>query len=113
MRTMWAIRHKPTGFMLPNPKGHSGRGGSFVDPQDPKEIHPRLFITQLAAKRALIAWLRGKHKGNYETEYSEWDGEPYSVCIGYVVVAVPSRKAEDMEVVEIELKVKVTSNEAD
>ena len=27
MRTMWAIRHKPTGFMLPNPKGHSGRGG--------------------------------------------------------------------------------------
>ena len=105
MRTMWAIRHKPTGFMLPNPKGHSGRGGSFVDPQDPKEIHPRLFITQLAAKRALIAWLRGKHEGAYDFEYSDYDNKSYQVCVGYVVVPVPSRKAEDMEVVEIEMRV--------
>ena len=105
MRSMWAIRHKPTGFMLPNPKGHSGRGGSFVDPQDPKEIHPRLFITQLAAKRALIAWLRGKHEGAYDFEYSDYDNKSYQVCVGYVVVPVPSRKAEDMEVVEIEMRV--------
>ena len=105
MRTMWAIRHKPTGFMLPNPKGHNGRGGSFVDPQDPKEIHPRLFITQLAAKRALIAWLRGKHEGAYDFEYSDYDNKSYQVCVGYVVVPVPSRKAEDMEVVEIEMRV--------
>ena len=104
MRTMWAIRHKPTGFMLPNPKGHSGRGGSFVDPQDPKEIHPRLFITQLAAKRALIAWLRGKHEGAYDFEYSDYDNKSYQVCVGYVVVPVPSRKAEDMEIVEIILQ---------
>ena len=110
MRTMWAIRHKPTGFMLPNPKGHSGRGGSFVDPQDPKEIHPRLFISQLAAKRALIAWLRGKHEGDYDFEYNEWNCKSYRVCVGYVVVPVPSRKAEDMEVIEIKL---VTSDEAD
>ena len=105
IRTMWAIRHKPTGFMLPNPKGHSGRGGSFVDPQDPKEIHPRLFITQLAAKRALIAWLRGKHEGAYDFEYSDYDNKSYQVCVGYVVVPVPSRKAKDMEVVEIEMRV--------
>ena len=105
MRTMWAIRHKPTGFMLPNPKGHSGRGGSFVDPQDPKEIHPRLFITQRAAKRALIAWLRGRHEGAYDFEYSDYDNKSYQVCVGYVVVPVPSRKAEDMEVVEIEMRV--------
>ena len=105
MRSMWAIRHKPTGFMLPNPKGHSGRGGSFVDPQDPNEIHPRLFISQLAAKRALIAWLRGKHEGAYDFEYSDYDNKSYQVCVGYVVVPVPSRKAEDMEVVEIEMRV--------
>ena len=105
IRTMWAIRHKPTGFMLPNPKGHNGRGGSFVDPQDPNEIHPRLFISQLAAKRALIAWLRGKHEGDYDVEYSDYDGKSYRVCVGYVVVPVPSRKAEDMEVVEIEMRV--------
>ena len=105
MRSMWAIRHKPTGFMLPNPKGHSGRGGSFVDPQDPKEIHPRLFTSQLAAKRALIAWLRGKHEGAYDFEYSDYDNKSYQVCVGYVVVPVPSRKAEDMEVVEIEMRV--------
>ena len=105
MRSMWAIRHKPTGFMLPNPKGHNGRGGSFVDPQDPNEIHPRLFITQLAAKRALIAWLRGKHEGDYDVEYSDYDGKSYRICVGYVVVPVPSRKAEDMEVVEIEMRI--------
>ena len=105
MRSMWAIRHEPTGFMLPNPKGHNRRGGSFVDPQDPNEIHPRLFITQLAAKRALIAWLRGKHEGAYDFEYSDYDNKSYQVCVGYVVVPVPSRKAEDMEVVEIEMKV--------
>lgn len=104
IRSMWAIRHKPTGFMLPNPKGRSGRGGSFVDPQDPKETHPRLFFTQLAAKRALIAWLRGKHEGNYEMEYDEWSGKGYQICIGYVVVPIPNRKAEEMEVIEIQLR---------
>ena len=111
MRTMWAIRHKPTGFMLPNPKGHSGRGGSFVDPKDPKEIHPRLFITQLAAKRALIAWLRGKHEGAYDFEYSDYDNKSYQVCVGYVVVPVPSRKAEDMEIVEIVLQPQLARTE--
>ena len=109
MRTMWAIRHKPTGFMLPNPKGHSGRGGSFVDPQDPKEIHPRLFISQLAAKRALIAWLRGKHEGEWEHDCGDEWGPTYKYCVGYVVIPVPSRKAEDMEVIEIKL---VTSDES-
>ena len=104
MKSMRAIRHKPTNHYLPSPKGHSGRGGSFVDPVDPKETHPRLFMTQLAAKRALIAWLRGKHEGDYDSEYNEWTGESYTVCVGYVVVPVPSRKAEDMEVVEILLQ---------
>ena len=104
MKSMWAIRHKPTNHYLPSPKGHSGRGGSFVDPVDPNVTSPRLFITQLAAKRALIAWLRGKHEGAYDFEYSDYDNKSYQVCVGYVVVPVPSRKAEDMEIVEIVLQ---------
>ena len=111
MKSMWAIRHKPTNHYLPSPKGHSGRGGSFVDPVDPKEIHPRLFMTQLAAKRALIAWLRGKHEGDYDREYNEWTGKSYTVCVGYVVVPVPSRKAEDMEIVEIVLQPQLARTE--
>ena len=68
-------------------------------------------MTQLAAKRALIAWLRGKHEGEYDSEYNEWTGESYTVCVGYVVVPVPSRKAEDMEIVEIVLQPQLVRTE--
>jgi len=98
MKSMWAIRHKPTNHYLPSPKGHSGRGGSFVDPVDPKETHPRLFPSERAAKAALTSWLKGKHEGEWE-----WD-DMYKYCVGYTVVPVPNRKREDMEIVEIVLQ---------
>ena len=104
MKSMWAIRHKPSNHYLPSPKGHSGRGGSFVDPVDPDVTLPRLFPTERSAKAALTAWLKGKHEGDYDREYNEWTGKSYTVCVGYVVVPVPNRKRQDMEVVEIVLQ---------
>ena len=98
MKSMWAIQHVPTGFYLPNPKGYSGRGGSFVEIADPNLVQPRLFISEYAAKRALGAWLRGKHEGKHD-----WD-EGYKYTIGYTIVPVPNRKREEMAVVEIVLQ---------
>ena len=103
MKSMWAIRHKPTNHYLPSPKGHSGRGGSFVDPVDPDVTLPRLFPTERSAKAALTCWLKGKHEGKYDWDDSEWGGM-YKYCIGYIIVPVPNRKREDMEVVEIVLQ---------
>lgn len=103
MKSMWAIRHKPTNHYLPSPKGHSGRGGSFVDPVDPDVTLPRLFPTERSAKAALTCWLKGKHVGKYGWDGSEYGGM-YKYCIGYTIVPVPNRKREDMEVVEIVLQ---------
>ena len=54
--------------------------------------------SEYAAKRALGAWLRGKHEG-----ITDWDDHgPYT--IGYKVIPVSTRKREDMQVVEIVLQ---------
>lgn len=103
MKSMWAIRHKPTNHYLPSPKGHSGRGGSFVDPVDTEVTNPRLFPSERAAKAALTSWLKGMHEGEWEWGDSEWGGR-YKYCIGYTIVPVPNRKRQDMEIVEIVLQ---------
>ena len=110
MKSMWAIRHKPTNNYLPSPKGHSGRGGSFVDPVDPDVTLPRLFPTERSAKAALTCWLKGKHEGEWDWDDSEWGGM-YKYCIGYTIVPVPNRKREDMEVVEIVLQPQITQED--
>lgn len=99
--THWAIRHKPTGFYLPQPKGRMGRGGSFVEPtatvQGLIATYPRTFVTQRGATNALSQWLRGHHHGVREYEDGYW----YDA--GSEVKHVASRVREDMEVVEIQL----------
>lgn len=104
MKMLFAIRHKPTGFFLPNPKGKGGNGGSFVEPVDGNEEVPRLFHKKQSAKAALTAWLRGHH-------YATWgydDGDGFSWGSGqYVedisVKPVPGRNKEDMEIVAFQL----------
>lgn len=98
---LYFIKHKPTGYYLPEPVGRMGRGGSHTEP-DPDSNNARIFRTPRAAKNALTAWLRGKvvaHRGmssggpDFYAEYYE-DLE---------LVPVPSRKREEMEIVELEL----------
>uniref|UniRef100_UPI0032195AA1 hypothetical protein n=1 Tax=Chryseobacterium sp. TaxID=1871047 RepID=UPI0032195AA1 len=100
MRDLYAIRHIPTGFYLPEPTGYGGRGGSFSEPVDCSldGPNPRLFTSMLSAKRALTQWLRGEHHGEFEYE----DGYKYST--GATVVFKPERIKEDMEVVPFTLK---------
>ena len=94
----YAIRHKPTGKYLPGWGSRRGRRGFTHDtPHDPKVVPPRLFSEQRYAKIALKHWLKGKT--------SVWQsGDPFE---GYdedwKTFPVPSRKADEMEIVELRL----------
>ena len=101
----WVIRHKPTGHLLPVATGRDGRGGSHVEPQPPS-VYSRLFRTERVAKGFLTSWLKGKvvadrgvsegHPGN------DWEKDYYE---DLSTIPVPSRKREEMEVVELVFRV--------
>lgn len=104
MKPLYAIRHKPTGHFLPEPKGRMGRGGSFLEPVDCGLDHdnPRLFKSELSAKRALTAWLQGKHEPEFGYECD--DGyNSYRVLEGMTIIPVDSRRKSDMEIVSFRL----------
>jgi len=95
--TLYAIRQKSTGFYLPYPAGSSGRGGTHVEPVSPLQSNPRLFTLERAAKSSLTYWLGGKisvHHSDYGGEYDETWSTKF----------VASRRADDMEVIPVELK---------
>lgn len=89
----WAIRHKASGFYLPEGIGYQGRGTTFREPSYGEE--PKLYNTLAGAKRGLTAWLQGKHFAQYDYE----DG--YKYVSGTRVIAEPHRKREHMEIVEV------------
>lgn len=99
----WVIRHKPTGKIIPEPKGKMGRGGSHVEPEDPILVMPRLFMTEIGAKRALSAWLQGKHTADMDYEYNDFTGGGFYYQAGVAVSPQPHRIKEDMEVVPVSL----------
>lgn len=95
---LFAIRHKPTGNYLPRPLGREGRGGSHLEPVEPigtKETRPRFFETERAAKIFLATWLKGK-----VVHLSDFDSYTGDYWESLDVVPVPSRKADEMEIVE-------------
>ena len=104
MKPLYAIRHKPTGHFLPEPKGYAGRGGSFVEPVDCGLDHdnPRLFKSELSAKRALTAWLQGKHMPIKEHDWDDW-GRNVTYTVGSDPQPVDSRRKSDMEIVSFRL----------
>lgn len=94
---LFFIRHKPSGHYLPEPAGRMGRGGSHVEPcSNPDEA--RIFRSKLSASRALTAWLRGKV--HHSSGYDSWNNEYYE---DNDLEPVPSRKREDMEIIEKEI----------
>ena len=95
-RVKFAIRHIPSGYYLPEPKGRGGRGGSWVEPVDANHELPRLFNTLRGAKIALTAYCKGQHEGEYE-----YDGGWNTYCIGYSLVRNSQRKRGDFEIVQI------------
>jgi hypothetical protein len=86
--TFWAVRHKPTGYYLPD----RPTSRSHVEPS--ADLPPRLFHKESAAKTFLNFWLKGRWRAiarnNLGDEHLRptWD---------------PSRKPGDMEIVCLEL----------
>lgn len=95
MNTYWAIQHIPSGELMPHGKGPNGRGGTHAEPG--KGL-PRLFRKQQHAKVALRHWLAGKIKVTYSA-YGDDCGELRTLT------PIPSRRPEDMKVVEVTLTV--------
>jgi len=83
----YAIRHKPTGKFLPAARRQRN---TMQEPSHHKP--PRLFNKRGHATLALNWWLAGKTITTYDT-----DGAP----IDTYTTPVPSRKKEEMEVVEV------------
>lgn len=96
--TYFAIRHKPSGRYLPELPGQRG-GYTHLEPRAWHLGPIRLFTNKRNVRLALRAWLCGKlhvrrSYGNFEeNDIVEAETEP-----------VPSRKAEEMEIVEFELR---------
>jgi hypothetical protein len=96
--TYFAIRHKPSGRYLPELPGQRG-GYTHLEPRAWHLGPIRLFPIKRNARLALKIWLRGMYNvrrsyGNFEeNDIVEAETEP-----------VPSRKAEEMEIVEFELQ---------
>lgn len=92
---MFAIRHIPSGHYLPSGYGHNGRGGTYQEPVPASvDCLPRFFDNRKTAMRALQAWLRGIYESEREEYGTYWSK----------ITPVPSRKAEDMEIVPITLE---------
>ncbi len=102
---IYVIRHIPTGWFLPEPTGRQGRGSSFKHPTDPKVKQPRFFYSELSAKRALSSWLQGEHHPIKDTEYDDYSGNHYTICVGTQIIKQEDRIKSDMEIVPITWKV--------
>lgn len=98
--TFYAIRHVPTGQYLP-----VGAGSTWWEPK-PHQVNRnepiRLFPTIRGAEACVRTWLRGRHRltphyaGPLSCSPSEWEPEMQ-------IDPVPSRRAEDIEIVTIAL----------
>lgn len=96
----FAIKHKPSGNLLPLVFGtRGGRGFTCVEPADPRVCPPRLFTRQQDAKCALTWWLKGEARvsrgRDYEGEFSE----------DWSTTRRPERKSDEMEIVGIRLSI--------
>ena len=102
---LWAIRHKPSGKLLRMNLygyGHS-RLNVEIEPGREHQLHttvPRLYHSEIDAKRSLTAWLKGCHSNDWE------DGLSISTPV------VPRIK-EDMEVIQIHFITEVKVVEQD
>jgi len=103
MQPVYAIKHIPTGHYLPEPTGRSGRGGSHTEPVPADKERPRLFYSELSAKRALTAWLQGKHVADMGYEYDEYSGSNHAYQEGVVVIPQAHRIREDMRIMTLAL----------
>lgn len=105
IKPVYLIRHKPTGFFMPEPTGNQGRGSSFWEPKE-QAPYPRIFRHERSAKAALGQWMRGEHHAVLGFEPNEFTGGGFYYTKGSEVQPVTTRHKEDMEIVPMYLSTK-------
>lgn len=99
----YAIRHKATGELMP--QGKKNRGYSHWNPSSPEKFTealpiPRLLATEKKAKGCITQWLAMPNaKQSYTISYEGHEDDS-------LVTKPDGRKKEDLEVVQINIKVK-------
>jgi hypothetical protein len=88
---VYAVRHIPSGLFIPRLKTGYRRGGSHLEPSNERE--PRIFHNYRAASAFLCSWVQGVHFTSCDI-----DSDPHTD-----VKPVPSRKKDEMEIVEFNL----------
>lgn len=78
---------------MPDKRGRAG--GTYVDPDNPGGMPPRLFRNRTAAKNALAWWAEGRAVISRDYEYGTTE------IIG--MTPVESRNAADWEIVPVQL----------
>ena len=100
----WAIRHKPSGTLFSLFPATQRRGSTFLEP--PFTGVPRLFKSRAAANSCLRWWLGGKAVPIYDDEPADsiWKDD---IKVGATIgKGDPTRRSEDMELVEVDLTIK-------
>lgn len=103
--TYWVIRHKPTGTFMP-----SGLPITSFDFTAPLGVYePRLYSSARIAKCSATFWSKGIWTKNVRTESEGWGYRSYTVeDAPSPQIATPSRKRDDLEVLEVILSFKET-----
>lgn len=97
MLTQHVYAVKRRNEFLPIPKSSRGRGGSYVEPIDPRLAWPRVFRELRHAKIYLTIWLQGQIP--CERDY----GEDYVETYPGTPIPVSTRQREDMEITMLRL----------
>lgn len=98
---LFFIRNKDTKLYFPDPKGRSGRGGSFTEATD-KGDDARIFRSSRSAKIFLKTWV----KGEYHCSRGDGSQTYYGECDYYEEITIKpinSRNLNDYEIIEKEI----------
>lgn len=83
---VYAIREKATGKYIPNLRAGT-KGGTHLEFEETRK--PRLFPSEGSARSFIGNWLQGKMSNNHDGKRE--------------ITPVPSRKRENIEIVEFEM----------
>ena len=81
----------------------TNRGYTAWNPSDPSAWPPRLLGSHKAAHLALRAWLLGEWEADYESNDSPFGSSRTKIGASPPRYPDPNRKAEEMEIVSLQL----------